>query len=44
MLPIIKNAYIELNGHKKEEKVTVSYGKDSDGREVVDVAPSEKTD
>lgn len=44
MLPIIKDAYIKINGHKKEEKVTITYGTDSDGKEVVDVAPSEKED
>lgn len=44
MLPIIKNVYIQSNGTKKEQKVTLTYGKDSDGKEVVDFEPHTQTE
>jgi hypothetical protein len=42
MLPVIKDAYIQTEGTKKEQSVTISTGEDEDGRTFADINPQEE--
>lgn len=42
-IPLIKNVYIKTEGTRKEEHVTISQGKDEEGRDFVEINPKDKT-